>query len=31
VIYVANILSPLVGNIDSLIKDSSDFVGIIRN
>jgi len=29
--YVAKILRPLVGNTDSFIKDSQDFVNLIRN
>jgi hypothetical protein len=29
--YVAKILGPLVGNTDSFIKDSSDFIRIIKN
>ena len=29
--YVAKILKPLVGNTDSFIKDSKDFVNFIKN
>ena len=29
--YVAKILKPLVGNTDSFIKDSHDFVNLIKN
>src|SRR6202044_3940579 len=29
--YVARILKPLVGNTDSFIKDSHDFVKLIKN
>jgi hypothetical protein len=29
--YVAKILSPLVGHTDSFIKDSNDFIKIIKN
>jgi hypothetical protein len=29
--HVANILSPLVGHIDSFIKDSNEFINLIKN